>query len=405
MLYPELLKEELKKQKSDFKKFAGVQNSDLEEYSDALLEIGKLSSEEVVKKIESAENSGAIPSDELDSMESISLEFGTSWTNHEDARNWANDVLKDRTTFAADGSQLYTEKETSLPVGAIQVGWFENPHNENGSYEKNAAFTIISPQKLLENQKEVVRTETLIGQMRFEAEIERVKEFLSKHKNWREEGRRMPLAFYDGTLLLQTALPKSKVDEAITNKLVELANHSIATRVPIIGYVDRSFSKDLITLVKAYRTHGKEDTQTLLNDTTVLSTKTSKHQKVLKNWGDRTCFFYSKRQGLEVFIDPKTGRSIVGFSYLQTTADSNPARIDVPSWVFEEGLLNEIVDVVRAECVVGVGYPYVLETADVTAVISNRDRQVFLAALQEFATREKLNFKVSRKSASKGRRR
>ncbi len=75
------------------------------------------------------------------------------------------------------------------------------------------------------------------------------------------------------------------------------------------------------------------------------------------------------------------------------------------SWIYEENFLDEVLDAVRAECVIGLGYPYALETADATAVISARDREIFLKALQEFASREKLGFTVSRKVASKGRRR
>ncbi len=125
----------------------------------------------------------------------------------------------------------------------------------------------------------------------------------------------------------------------------------------------------------------------------------------MKFWGDRTCFCYSKRRGLSAFIETETDKSIVGFTYLQTTSEGAPARLDIPSWVYEAELLDEVLDVVRAECVIGLGYPYALETADATAVITMRDREVFLAALQDFASREKLNFSVSRKSASKGRRR
>jgi hypothetical protein len=55
--------------------------------------------------------------------------------------------------------------------------------------------------------------------------------------------------------------------------------------------------------------------------------------------------------------------------------------------------------------VIGLGYPYALETADATALISNRDREVFIAALSDFAQREGLDFSVSRKNASKARRR
>jgi hypothetical protein len=128
-------------------------------------------------------------------------------------------------------------------------------------------------------------------------------------------------------------------------------------------------------------------------------------RQVLERWGERTCFFYSARRGLDAFMDPATGRSTVGFTYLQTACDSTPARVDVPSWIFEAGLLEETIDAVRAECVIGLGYPYALETADATAVISARDRELFFRALQEFAKRGKLNFSVSRKDASKGRRR
>jgi hypothetical protein len=108
---------------------------------------------------------------------------------------------------------------------------------------------------------------------------------------------------------------------------------------------------------------------------------------------------------LSQFIDAQTGKSIVGFVYLQTTSEDSPARLDIPAWIYEAGFLEEVLDVARAECVVGLGYPYALETADQTALITMRDREVFLAALQDFAGREKLNFSVSRKNASKGRRR
>ena len=137
----------------------------------------------------------------------------------------------------------------------------------------------------------------------------------------------------------------------------------------------------------------------------MLNVRTADGTRYLAEWGDRTCFCYSKRRGLDAFDDPATGRSSVGSVYLQTTADTSPARLDIPSWIYEAGLLDELVDVVRAECVVGLGYPYALEAADQTAVISGRDREVFFRALQEFANRGKLDFSVARKDASKGRRR
>ena len=403
MLYRELLTNELKNQREDFQNYVREQASDLQFYLEALCEIEKLNCAEIRQKLTHAENVGAIPADELERQKSFAFSFEQNWENHEQARVWAFEVLRNRTTFAADGSQLYAEKETSLPIGAIQIGWFENPHNSEFGYEKNARFFVLSPEKLL-SQEEPVIPETKVGQYRFEAEIDKAKEFLEKKSGWRERGERMPLAFYDGTLLLSTPHPDTGLQAAFTNKLVELAKFSKATEVPIIGYVDRSYARDLLTMLDTFAL--REDTGVKnLHDSTILHAEIENFAPVLKSWGDRTCFCYSNRRGLSAFIDPQTEKSLVGFTYLQTTGESAPARIDVPSWIYEQGLIEEVLDTIRAECVVGLGYPYALETADQTAVITVRDREIFLRALQDFAVREKLNFSVSRKNASKGRRR
>ena len=67
--------------------------------------------------------------------------------------------------------------------------------------------------------------ETKVGQFRFEAEVEKVEEFLQKKSGWQERGERMPLAFYDGTLLLSTPHPQSGLQDSFTNKLVELVQN------------------------------------------------------------------------------------------------------------------------------------------------------------------------------------
>ena len=401
MLYRELLADELKNQRADFQNYAREQANDLTFYLTALGELERADFAEISARLEQFENIGALPADELATRESFGIEFGESWKNHEEARAWAFEILQNRTTFAADGSQLYAEKETSLPVAAIQIGWFENPHDANQSYEKNARFFVLSPEKNLSPDEPLI-PENKVGQIRFDAEIEKIEEFLQKKTGWQERGERMPLAFYDGTLLLSTSNPS--LQASFTNKLVELVQISSAARVPLIGYVDRSYARDLMTLLDNFAAEKNSGERTLY-DTTILKTKTSNFPQVLKFWGERTCFCFARRRGLGAFVDSATGRSIVGFTYLQTTSGGAPARIDVPAWIYEAGLLNEVLDVVRAECVIGLGYPYAIETADATAVITMRDREIFLGALQEFAARENLNFSVSRKAASKGRRR
>ncbi|HEX8368455.1 MAG TPA: DNA double-strand break repair nuclease NurA [Pyrinomonadaceae bacterium] len=403
MLYRELLSSELENQREDFRRFALEQTKDLTEYLEKLSRFCRKSYAEIAALLEGAENCGAIPSEEFGAARQFSVSFNESWNNHEEARAWAFEILQNRTTFAADGSQLFAEREVSLPVAAIQIGWFENPHNEGVGYEKQAHFFVLPPNELL-SQDEPVIPETKVGQRRFEAEIEKVKEFLKKKQGWQARGERMPLAFYDGTLLLSISLPKTDLQEGFISKLVELVRVSELAEVPLVGYVDRSYARDLLSLLNTFDGTPQANHQ-MLDDVSVLHASAAETPQTLKNWGDRTIFCYSKRRGLNAFISAETGKSIVGFTYLQTTADSAPARLDIPAWIYEKGLLNEVADTVRAECVIGLGYPYALETADQTAVITVRDREIFLRTLQDFAMREKLNFGVSRKAASKGRRR
>lgn len=403
MLFRDKLQKELNDRSEDFLAFLREQSNELELYLAALRKLEKTPFAEIEKRLSEIENVGAIPADELDKRDTFCFHFHSSWQNHEQARAWAAEILADRTTFAADGSQLYVEKETSLPIGAIQIGWFENPHNSAETYEKNADFRILSPKDLLVDQEEPMNPETRVGEERFHAEVAKVAEFLTAKSGWQRRGERMPLAFFDGTLLVSFSLPQTKIQTSFVQAMVELVLHSRETHVPIVGYVDRSFARDLSSLLENFsgETIGKKT----LYDTAILHREIPGFEKVMRSWGDRTCFCYSKRRGLNAFLDPATCKSLVGFSYLQTTADSSPARLDIPAWIYEHGLLDELIDVVRAECVVGLGYPYALETADQTAVISNRDREVFFRALQEFASREKLDFSVTRKGASKGRRR
>ncbi len=404
MLYRELLTNELQNQRNDFRSFAENQSSDLTAYLHVLYELQQTSSAEIDEKLAKRENTGAIVSPELDKHQTFSVNFVESWANHEEARNWASGILQNRTTFAADASQILPGRDISLPVAAIQVGWFENPHSPNQPYEKNAQFIVLSPKDLLENQAEPMNPETRVGEMRFHAEVERVGKFLLSKKGWQARGERMPLAFFDGTLLVSFSLPQTALQQSFLQAMVDLVKTSRETKVPLVGYVDRSYARDLLNMLDAFDDKNTSESQTLY-DATILHSATPEIAQTLKFWGDRTCFCYSNRKGLSQFIDPNTDKSLVGFVYLQTTSDSAPARLDIPAWIYEENLLDEVLDTIRAECVIGLGYPYALETADATAVITARDREIFLKALQEFAGREKLNFTVSRKSASKGRRR
>lgn len=402
MLFREVVNSELALSRQGFSDYIDRHRAEIDFYTSALSLLKSMPAERIEANLAETENAGAFPAGELTGKGSFNFSFGIKWQNHEQARQWAAEILDNRTTFAADGSQIYAAKSTTVPIAAVQIGWFENPHDGDTAFEKNIEFEVLSPDALFRDQDEPMNPDIRVEQRRYLGEVRKVGEYLDRKAGWRNRGERMPVAFFDNPLLVpfsQKGLQKSFLEAT-----VDLVERSRDSEVPLVGYVDRSFSRDIMTMLENFepRTASSE---TSLCDAILLNGRNVAGKRLLENWGDRSCFCYSGRRGLEAFRDPAKGRSIVGFTYLRTTSDSPPSRLDIPSWVYDSGLLEEVLDVVRAECVVGLGYPYALESADQMALISVGDREIFFRALQEFATRETLDFSVSRKDTSKARRR
>lgn len=386
-------------------RFDRAWRDELRDYARRLRHLGSLTSQGIRDETSAqVVDVGALPSAELDQTGAMVVPFGKRWRSHEEARRWAVEALYERVTFAADGSQLLPGREVSLPVAAVQVAWFENPHTRDGEYRKQARFSVLSPADLLEDSDERINAETIVGFRRTSLETEVLRGFLESKRGWRERGERTPVAFFDGSLLISFGLPKTRIQSAFISTMVELVRLSRETEVPVVGYIDQSYARDLVRLLDALEKREGGIRSRSLYDAQLLHAAVEMDHPLLENWGDRTVFCYCKREGLSESFSER-GTPLIGFTYLQTTGEGLPCRLDIPVWIYEAGLLNDVTDAVRAECIGGLGYPYAIETADAAAVITARDREQFLRAMQDFAERESFSFRVSRKAASKVRRR
>jgi hypothetical protein len=346
----------------------------------------------------------SFPSDELERAGGVVVPFGRAWRSHEEARRWALEVLRGRVTFAADGSQVFPGREASVPVAAVQIASFENPHAPEGRYLKDVHFEVITPDQLLGGGRAYESPEQVVAARRFELEAKAVCQFLERQRGWRGRGERAPVAFFDNTLVVASLSKDTEIlfSRRYTGALYELIRLSREAEVPVVGYVDHSYAPDMRGLLEGLH---PEAPKTNVYDAQLLRAHDSGEPPLLDAFGDRTIFWHCQRPNLAGSFFDERGAPLVGFVYLQTTGEGHPARLDVPVWVYEAGLLEEVLDTVRAECVVGNGYPYAIETADEAAVMTARDRGHFLRAMQDFADQHRLDFRISRKAASKGRRR
>ncbi len=412
MLYRQHLLSELHARRESFVSFERTWGAEVRAYARRLRALGGHSAAEIAHAGQAQgkrHQSNALPADELERAGSFVVPFGARWRSHEEARRWALTALAGRVTCAADGSQLLPGREISLPVAAVQVAAFENPHTSDGrGYRKEAHFELVTPDELLATEGGKITAADIVGLRRFALELRVLSEFLERRRGWRARGERVPVALFDGTLLISAA--QIRTESNFPTKYIEAAARAVrlsrATEVPLVGFVDQSYARDLVSLLDALAGAGRGSAS--VYDAQVLhvpaATQADASAPLLAAWGDRTIFCYCQREGLtQEFYDGD--KPLVGFLYLQTTGEGTPARLDIPAWVYEAGLLDEVMDAVRAECVVGNGYPYALETADEAAYISGRDRAQFMRTLQEFAEREQMAFRIARKAISKAHRR
>jgi hypothetical protein len=375
--------------------------NEAKEYQDAIGRLTGMSSESLLSHLSSEQTPGALPTAELDAAHNLCLDFKHRFNNHQEARAWACETLLDHTTLAVDGSQIRHDPDFNIPVAAVQVAWFENCHTREGFYTKDMTFEILAPEELfIEFNGDRVFSEQRVNARRFELEIETLCHLMQKLSVEREKCPRLPVALFDSSFVISfTDRLQDEMRARHVSAMLKLLRCSQETGIPVVGYVDTTYARDLTRMIthcfklnEACRVHDAQLTNDLLG------------------WGARTPLFICARGGadrkragvLDSFEEYRRG---IGFVYLKTNSSTPPARLEIPLWVYEQGLLNEVIDIVRAEVVVGNGYPYVIEAADAAAVITSRDREAFYAIFQRFAGEHGVATRISQKATSKLRRR
>jgi len=376
-------------------RFAGYEvelNDAIGAYEQSLAKLAGLSRAEVEARLAGVPWPGARPTAEHDQHPGIVVPFGRTWANHEQARAWAREVLAGVPTVAADGSQITPNRDISVPVGAVQIGWFINPHDSDQSYVKDITFEVLAPDELADEDEGALGfPDWRVNAQRFIGECERLIKVMQAVR----DADVKPVCFFDGSLVVsfvQHMLPERQ--RQYVEAVVALLAASEECRVPLVGYVDTSYANDLAAMLDTLT--GRQ-ARRRISDGALLRSR--------MQWGDRTAVYICAREDKVMPVGGSKYYDRVCFVYLKTTADRPPARLDLPGWLLEAGELERTIDVVRAECVVGNGYPYAVETADAVAVITMQDRERFYRVFQEFAEKQGLSLRFSQKAMSKQRRR
>jgi hypothetical protein len=397
MIQREKLLAQLQSKKGRFLEFDASVRDETRLYDEALVKLGKTPAAEILERISDDPSPGAFPSPEIETADNFRLRFPTGFAHHQQAREWALEVLLDHTVFAVDGSQISPSKDFNIPVAAVQVACFVNHHTRDGRYEKEAAFEILSPEELLiEQNGDRQVSEQMVNARRFELEAATLRQCMERPG----AAAGLPLALFDSSLVISFAdRLQGEMRDRHLKAMIGLLDCAKRTGTPLVGYVDSSDARDLTRMLECCFQLPKAER---IHDAQIVAGRLE--------WGDRTPFLKCARRGADLNRESvlevleKNGHEI-GFLYLKMSASAPPVRLDFPMWVAEQELLNQVVDLTRAEAIVGNGYPYAIEAADAAAVITTRDRDAFFAIFQRFIADQGFQLRVAQKATSKTRRR
>jgi hypothetical protein len=295
-------------------------------------------------------------------------QFPFNWKNRKDSMDWVDSVLSSIPVGAVDGSQIYSDKNYEIPLAVIQISRIFNRHTSDRDFSQDTDAAIITPDEF-EAASVYSFGSIYVDARRFSMECDGVVHLMNEYEGI--------FVLLDGALILSHINMLNKNTREIYLKaIMKLLGTSQKTRNPVIGFIDTTMPRD-ITLMMHFL-FGLRKSK--LPDTHLFS-------NVL--WGERTAAFLCDRddrrgdEARSVLDNYGIFRNELAFFYMRAS-NGLPVRVEFPSWVHKEGMVDKIADIIRAECIIRTNYPDILMRAHDAAVIRTNEHELFYGMLENF---------------------
>ena len=293
--------------------------------------------------------------------------FPFNWKNRHDAIDWVDTVLSGIAVGGVDGSQIYSDKNYEIPMAVIQTSRILNRHTSKSDYKEEIEADIITPDEFEAASVYSFGSE-YVDARRFASECDSIIRLMKHDK---------PCILLDGALILSHInVLNRNIREIYVRSITKLLEASESTRSPVMGFIDTTMPLD-ITLMMHFLFGLKKSK---LSDTHLFS-------HLL--WGERTAAFLCDRddrrgdEAKSVLDNYGRHRDEIGFFYMRVS-NGLPARVEFPAWVYRDGLVDKIADIIRAECVIRGNYPDILMRAHEAALIRMSEHDLFYGLLENF---------------------
>ncbi|MEA1893679.1 MAG: DNA double-strand break repair nuclease NurA [Euryarchaeota archaeon] len=322
------------------------------------------------------------------------------WNGKHDAMEWVDSVLAGVAVGSADGSQIYPDKNYGLPIAVVQIGSVRNRHIEESGYAQRTSATMITPDEFAD-AGEYAFSKAFVDARRFALECDALIDLMhtgtgkGMNADTDMDEDRIYLLL-DGTLVpTHINALRANVKEIYSGAMRRLLDASNETGNPVIGYVDVSVQRDVVTMMR--HIYGLPETKRLFDPALFAG---------MLNWGDRTKAFVCNRDdrrgadSLSVLDMYAEHRDSIAFFYMRM--GDLPSRIEFPVWCADDTAeIDRIADIIRAETIIRGSYPDILMLAHRNAVITTGEHSLFYRMLNRFCTEHGIAAYTGAKQAHK----
>ncbi len=311
--------------------------------------------------------------------------FHFNWKNRHDAMELVDSVLSGVAVGAVDGSQIYSDKNYEIPIAVLQTSRIFNRHTEDGDYKQETDASIITPDEFEAASVYSFGSE-YVDARRFSMECDNIMRLMKEHEKL--------YILLDGALILSHInVLNRNTREIYVRAIMRLLEASKNTCNPVIGFIDTTMPRD-ITLMMHFLFKLKKSK---LADT---------HLFLHLLWGERTAAFLCDRddrrgeESKSVLDNYGKFKNEIAFFYMRV-GNGLPARVELPAWAYEEGMVDKIADIIRAECVIRGNYPDMLMRAHDAAVIRMSEHDLFYGMFDNFCKAHGIKINKSAKQFHK----
>jgi hypothetical protein len=291
--------------------------------------------------------------------------------------------------IAADGSQIYVDRHRALPYYAINIGSLQLSYGRETPPQATSRPTLFFQETDLYDPKGHLITPALVNAKRDAAEMAELARLAQGLQG------QITLALLDNTLSFHYGNldPKSFAGQALDllkTYLTEM-DRLRASGALLGGYIDRSESSDLLSMISLVTSNLQENRYRELVDRDLMA--------AILPAGHRSAVFRLHSPGLHELQRQGHG---VHFYYVNMGGPDGIARVEMPSWVAENLPSLDLVHAcLSKECQTADGYPYSLIRAHELALVSESERRALDQWLARMAMQEGFYPQLSHKAAAK----